>query len=74
MPQLLVLRRHARGDAEVNQRQPQGLRINQDVVGVDVLVNDFSLVEPAEYLAELNAELKKGGEVHPPGWNQGLEA
>ena len=41
------------------------LRIDQDVVGIDVLVDDSAVVQPLEHLGELSADPREGGEVHP---------
>jgi hypothetical protein len=74
MAQRLMLGRHARGDAEVDQRQPAGPGMDQDVAGIDVVVNDAAVVQGVEDIGELDREAEEAGEVHPSSGDQGFEA
>ena len=73
MARRTVLEGQPRRDAEVDERRASHGPVDQDVVGIDVLVNDAAPVQGGDSVGELDAQPKRSAEVEPPRGKQGLE-
>jgi hypothetical protein len=73
MARCLLLAREPGGNAEIGERHPPRVGVDDDVVRVDVLVNDAEAMELAEYSGELNAGIEGAGQQKWAAGDQGLE-
>ena len=74
LSRLPLLEGQPRSDAEIDERGASGRPVDEDIVGVGVVVNDAALVQRGDGIGELHGQPERRAQIEPPRGEQRLQA